>query len=143
MLPSSEHHEREFAEPRSMPAANIMSGMTNTNEVMLQAGHSRAAESRSCAVRPRSAGNIGLSAETGLMPTISPFHASSYASGKRKALPRRGRAEPFRHEERRMGHAGKGILVPRPAMPPIADYLPFWNPAFRMWPPGPSCFDGI
>lgn len=29
--------------PRSMPAANIMGGMTNTNEVMLQAGHSRAA----------------------------------------------------------------------------------------------------
>lgn len=28
-------------------------------------------------------------------------------------------------------------------MPPIADYLPFGNPAFRMWPPGPSCFDGI
>lgn len=28
-------------------------------------------------------------------------------------------------------------------MPPIANYLPFGNPAFRMWPLGPSCFDGI
>lgn len=28
-------------------------------------------------------------------------------------------------------------------MPPIANYLPFGNPAFRMWPRGPSCFDGI
>lgn len=28
-------------------------------------------------------------------------------------------------------------------MPPIANYLPFGNPAFRMWPLDPSCFDGI
>ena len=28
-------------------------------------------------------------------------------------------------------------------MPPIANDLPFGNPAFRMWPRGPSCFDGI
>lgn len=42
-----------------------------------------------------------------------------------------------------MGHAGKGFLSRDRLMPPIADYPPFGNPAFRMWPPGPSCFDGI
>jgi hypothetical protein len=42
-----------------------------------------------------------------------------------------------------MGHAGKGFLSCDRFMPPIADYLPFGNPAFRMWPLGPSCFDGI
>lgn len=75
------------------------------------------------------AGRIGLSAETGRMPTIS-FPCLFLCVRK---------IEPFRHEERRMGHAGKGFLSCDRFMPPIADYLPFGNPAFRMWPPGPSC----
>lgn len=42
-----------------------------------------------------------------------------------------------------MGHASKGFLILRPVHAADRRLLPFGNPAFRMWPLGPSCFDGI
>lgn len=41
-----------------------------------------------------------------------------------------------------MGHASKGMLVPRPAHAIGHGLLPFGTQRFA-WPPGPSCFDGI
>lgn len=41
-----------------------------------------------------------------------------------------------------MGHASKGILVPRPAHAIGHGLLPFGTQRFAR-PPGPSCFDGI
>lgn len=42
-----------------------------------------------------------------------------------------------------MGHASKGMLVLRPVHAADRKLSPIRNPAFRMWPLGPSCFDGI
>ena len=42
-----------------------------------------------------------------------------------------------------MGHANKGFLILRPVHAADRRLLPFGTQFFRMWPLGPSCFDGI
>lgn len=100
--------------PRSMPAANSMSGMTNTNAAILQASHSRMAWSHGLAQFVYDLPAISAYRLKRVVCQRFSFHACSYASGKRKSPSRdAGGAEPFRHEERRMGHASKGVLVLR------------------------------